>query len=920
MENKDYYLQFYNENVLPPATVSLLPISYTFVNVTLFPLSFNSISTEDSNLKARLTYLAYERRIATLTGDLIRLQKVDHEINVIINNHWIETGNKLFFLLLDRYDLSLIENQLVINNALATYIDKSITVNKKVAPHKSTKPLVFSKQNTTNINNNRSIQINKFNEMNKNNEIFLLVTKVFDPIVLDSIFTDVMGLNTKVLNYAKNMDIKYLVEPSNIKSSYRLLMSNLQKKFFLSLSEKYNGEMKNTRELSDLNGLVSGNIEQNKFIVLGYMNTFLRETMLSSMFDFEIRLKNTKFEITISRWKTLQENEKLIPLFNGLLSLDMNARIIYNHYDKTLDRDKKELFISVDNKVSRSQKIINKEISQIVLSLKERNINIEELGSMDKHKRESSSLKTYQIDPGISKIVNLAIGTKSITQENKSLYIDYINHRVEKTTKDFIVLDSKIFLNILSKDLFLLDDLFGGDPNKSKDINVKANFVVVDIKAKKDTKVYSKVFFSIKGKYELLVDTGISLDKALGNKLISYYNESRSVDKKFRNLYLSGINDIERIANEFSSVRINEGNTKLKLLKESDIGSVEKKREVIPLNADSIEPSIKNIIKLEVDDINQSIKNVIKLEVDHMGPAIKNLVDTNFKLLDKHFRSFDIISVNQLQRLYKDVIILSDEAQTVLVKIKEVDGISSLSDPKFEKLKNITTEFKSKLLEDYSIKNVHLLNEFVYTEMFKRWYFTPEDGPKDWMILPLDYPYYTLPVNGIQYHPFPSGSNMGTIEVPVNIYMIIDVLDFCFELWQSHSFLYSRYNPDQALKHFVNLLHDWLHHQVPDKMYKMPTYYPEDYQVLPNNVTHREDYWRIYRWIRWYAEALVMNVPVADISVSGNIYIRKLLDDLITYFDDHHGVYVSPFQEGNTLIDKIKGIRHKWLELRKTLI
>ena len=55
-----------------------------------------------------------------------------------------------------------------------------------------------------------------------------------------------------------------------------------------------------------------------------------------------------------------------------------------------------------------------------------------------------------------------------------------------------------------------------------------------------------------------------------------------------------------------------------------------------------------------------------------------------------------------------------------------------------------------------------------------------------------------------------------------------------------------------------------------------------------------------------------MNVPKEDeIKLKGNTYIKKLLEDLIKYFEDHHGVYGTP---GTKVIDKIKGLRHKWLD------
>ena len=144
------------------------------------------------------------------------------------------------------------------------------------------------------------------------------------------------------------------------------------------------------------------------------------------------------------------------------------------------------------------------------------------------------------------------------------------------------------------------------------------------------------------------------------------------------------------------------------------------------------------------------------------------------------------------------------------------------------------------------------------------------------------------------------------------------MIDFCFNLWEANIFLYGGFTPQQAIKHFVNLVYEWLAKYVPTKIDKIPEYYPEDYEIYDNPDTEREDYWRLYRWIRWYAEAIVMNVPKEDeIKLKGNTYIKKLLEDLIKYFEDHHGVYGTP---GTKVIDKIKGLRHKWLDKYNNLI
>lgn len=230
---------------------------------------------------------------------------------------------------------------------------------------------------------------------------------------------------------------------------------------------------------------------------------------------------------------------------------------------------------------------------------------------------------------------------------------------------------------------------------------------------------------------------------------------------------------------------------------------------------------------------------------------------------------------------------------------KRKDAFKDLTQEEFERLTSAT------LLIDKSVLN----------ELFHRWYFLPDDGPHDEMILPQDYPYSDKPVNGINEHPFPQGTDKATREIPVDINILSNVIDFCFNLWEANMFLYGGFTPQQAVKHFVNLVYEWLAKYVPTKIDKIPEYYPNDYEIYNNPDQEREDYWRLYKWIRWYAEAIVLNVPKEDeLKLRGNVYIKKLLEDLIKYFEDHHGKYGSP---GTKEIDKIKGLRHKWLDKYK---
>ena len=273
----------------------------------------------------------------------------------------------------------------------------------------------------------------------------------------------------------------------------------------------------------------------------------------------------------------------------------------------------------------------------------------------------------------------------------------------------------------------------------------------------------------------------------------------------------------------------------------------------------------------------------------------------------------------QFETLEKELLLLRTEHADKL-KFSDITGNLYLQDKLknaiisiqqlADKLKLTNIDLTSDELE--KIKELLLVYKFVLNELYHRWYFLPADGPYDEMILPQDYPYADKPVNGINEHPFPQGADKATREIPVDINILTNVIDFCFNLWEANIFLYGGFTPQQAIKHFVNLVYEWLAKYVPTKIDKIPEYYPEDYEIYDNPDTEREDYWRLYRWIRWYAEAIVMNVPKEDeIKLKGNTYIKKLLEDLIKYFEDHHGVYGTP---GTKVIDKIKGLRHKWLD------
>ena len=90
--------------------------------------------------------------------------------------------------------------------------------------------------------------------------------------------------------------------------------------------------------------------------------------------------------------------------------------------------------------------------------------------------------------------------------------------------------------------------------------------------------------------------------------------------------------------------------------------------------------------------------------------------------------------------------------------------------------------------------------------------------------------------------------------------------------------LYGGFTPQQAIKHFVNLVYEWLAKYVPTKIDKIPSTIQRDYEIYDNRYRKRRLLETRYRWIRWYAEAIVMNAPKEDeIKLKGNTYIKSYL-------------------------------------------
>lgn len=291
-------------------------------------------------------------------------------------------------------------------------------------------------------------------------------------------------------------------------------------------------------------------------------------------------------------------------------------------------------------------------------------------------------------------------------------------------------------------------------------------------------------------------------------------------------------------------------------------------------------------IRLDVDDSIEIYKKY--------GKDIYSL-SNNYKLLQASGKTDFIMDTTDIYRKF-----------TKQIESNIRDSLILLDSAKYVIINN-----KGNLKLNRGTSDIYVIHDPALLEMWRRWYFMPSDGPYDKMILPHDYPYAEKPFMGNSIHPFP-GKDKALDEVLVDINIMANVIDFCYELWYANCVFYTRLTPKQTITNFINQLYEWLEKYVPDMIYKLPEYYPNDYESYANLDNERQDYWRLYRWIRWYAESIFFNdIPGWTENVlDGNHYIKLLLDNLVRYFNDHHGVYGKP---GHKVLDKVKGIRHKWL-------
>lgn len=949
----------------------LYPIEYTFLNVYSFPISF--IATLSDELITRLTYLGYEQREASITGNLIWFNKLKNQIDNILNSLSIANSNKIF----DREKLFL-----------QYYIEA-----RKSLTYKTIKDFIYNKE---------SIFIDSFKKIAVKDKYFVFAVNILkndafnsnflqlfpiveykDSFVFNPIYSLQQEHNSNILESYLSEYVHYLNLSDQLYKAFNSLTdtAKMLKGTINATSRKYlktcildslNGSVI-TREIDFFINYMTENVNEimmHKDVISDYLHQIFNSSTQIISEDITKRLLNTdnfKLKIT-SKNKDSNIKDKLIQSFvdtqkESILSKMFEVRSLYDNIFQlfelsTLNRSvsNRSLLTSMfsANNQETSSKIVVDQLYQGLKSFSNSTFNNEHL-NLYKIDNDSSILRllestksfgdafvletlekfTKDLTHGqqIRSLINLTLNLK------QSIFSRFFNW--DNKSRDFEMLDKKMILERDYKELGIIHDIlyletifklsqittidrFERNKRNSKVVSkyhtyrrqskVSRNLykVIRMNKISKDSEKLAEsilgVIFKSKEIYSSKMEYGcknehtleeLKNSQALKSESIAFINISEILTKQNKKDSILQTKDFisKKIGHEWNSISIS-----LEAVKDQVAGY--KPYIVLKFEGDEkiyFDLGYEHIESSKVDTIMEIYNRMVQTEIEYRQcyeSIILQLDKFEKLILVSEISNFDIES--RLSEITQDPKLLE----------KMVRAIINIREQIADKIKsglNLTKYEVEKLLKS-SIN----IDKFVLNELYHRWYFLPSDGPYDEMILPQDYPYSIKPVNGINEHPFPNGAEKANREIPVDINILTNVIDFCGNLWEANIFLYGGYTPQQALKHFVNCIFDWLDKYAPTKIDKIPEYYPDNYTIYDNTDIEREDYWRLYKWIRWYSEALVLNVPKEDeVQLLGNVYIKRLLEDLIKYFEDHHGVYGVP---GTKTIDKIKGLRHKWLD------
>lgn len=289
---------------------------------------------------------------------------------------------------------------------------------------------------------------------------------------------------------------------------------------------------------------------------------------------------------------------------------------------------------------------------------------------------------------------------------------------------------------------------------------------------------------------------------------------------------------------------------------------------------------------------NASVLNIVNnLEYNNLKEIlikglVNNLILYNYKYISK------IKSMLCLEKLRKQFI---ETSYVELFKIPKNIMVKNISEL-FKVPKNIVVKNgvvkdsiilrkipKSIIIDkpvflDENSKDIFVLNDIKYLELYKRWWWLNTTEATDRLIVPMDdYIYNSKQLfnDCYQYlrhntHPILWGSEWGIDysipPSPVSIEIILDLTNIITMLWHYNYVSWNSVTGKEAIQLLMEVIYNW---------YTMHTSKPN------------KDYYRAYRWIRWEAEKVYF-LAKGDIQNNGAKYVGMLVENLIDYLKLHH--------------------------------
>jgi hypothetical protein len=314
-------------------------------------------------------------------------------------------------------------------------------------------------------------------------------------------------------------------------------------------------------------------------------------------------------------------------------------------------------------------------------------------------------------------------------------------------------------------------------------------------------------------------------------------------------------------------------------------------------------------IDFNVLDMFKDLKQVLIEEfiyLDSKTDKIASIIPEIFRLIkdDKDKSIFTIIHDLLLEKdgkalnILEDLIVDKEKFVTLFEqfdvdKFKDIDLTDLIE---FIKNSKVSIVFDKKDFEK-DLKDIFIQLAFVLNEFYLRWELIDgEKGPWDDLLIPdEDWDYQLNPLNGINQDPF-VGKDKGKKHVILSVYVIKNVIDFMKAIFQANVTGYAGSTPSTALKHFITSLYDWI---------------SQNEEMIEGS--NREDYWRVFRLVRWYSEGILHNVEELDNNRPiGAKYVDKLIKEVTKYFIDHHSNAMLD-------VDKFKGSRRRDLSRSRLL-